>query len=101
MSDIKEWSQIGQQLNAAGTPLFCPKCNFKLIGERFCPNCGMKIIYSGEETNASSNLKKIGSGFDALGSFSKSMGSLGDSMTGCGCSIIGLFILIALLIAIL
>ncbi|MCM1597578.1 HTH cro/C1-type domain-containing protein [Latilactobacillus phage TMW 1.1397 P1] len=48
MEDIKEWSQVGQQLADKGTPLFCPTCNFKLKGERFCPNCNEKIVYPGE-----------------------------------------------------
>ena len=32
MRDLKEWSQIGQQLADQGTPLFGPKCNFNLKG---------------------------------------------------------------------
>lgn len=55
MRDLKEWSQIGQQLADQGTPLFCPKCNFNLKGERFCPNCNTKIVYPGENSNDSIN----------------------------------------------
>lgn len=57
MGDFKEWSQIGQQLSENGTPLFCPKCKFKLKGERYCPNCNLKIIYSGEQDQTNKSVE--------------------------------------------
>lgn len=91
MGDFKEWSQIGQQLSANGTPLFCPKCKFKLQGERYCPNCNLKIIYSGENPDGSVNSfesagdKMINFG-DKLGKAGKSMSNFGSSMIW-GCTI--------------
>ncbi|MEJ1306933.1 hypothetical protein QY895_04045 [Latilactobacillus sakei] len=94
MRDLKEWSQIGQQLADQGTPLFCPKCNFNLKGERFCPNCNTKIVYPGENSNDSIN-KMIKFG-DRMNKVGNSMSNFGTSMT-IGCTIPVLIIILIIL----
>lgn len=84
MGEFKEWSQVGQQLADKGTPLFCPKCKFKLHGERYCPNCNLKIIYSGEKTATNTDL--FSSSGDKLVKFGDKMNKTGNSMSSFGTS---------------
>jgi DNA-directed RNA polymerase subunit RPC12/RpoP len=96
-----EWSPTGQKLAEEGADLFCPKCKYKLKGERNCPNCGTKIVYSGENPDGTLNgWMKISNGAEK---FSKGMekasnatSSFGKSMT-IGCTIPILILILILL----
>lgn len=96
-----EWSPIGQKLVEQGTDLFCPKCKYKLKGERNCPSCGTKIIYAGENPDGTENrMMKLADSADRFAKktneFSKSASSFGASMT-LGCTIPIIIIILILM----
>lgn len=98
MSDVKEWSIIGQQLYADGKRPYCLKCNYVLKGERVCPNCGIKITYPGENPDGSisknaqraAKAERIANNLDKT---SAVLNTIGNNAMGCGCCVIILFIL--------
>lgn len=98
MSDIKEWSIIGQQLYSDGKRPYCLKCKFALKGERVCPNCGIKIAYPGENPDGSisKSTQRAAKAQDRANKLEKTgeaLNSFGNGIMGCGCSVIFLFIL--------
>lgn len=98
MSEVKEWSQLGQKLYADGNELFCPKCKYMLSGERYCPNCNARISYAGENPDGSisksaQRAAKARKRADNLEKTGEALNSFGNGVMGCGCSIIILFIL--------
>lgn len=106
MSEVKEWSIIGQQLYSKGEKLHCFNCNYALKGERLCPNCGSRIIYSGENEDGSISRKytrkeKLYKTADRLDLIGQILSSVGQNLMGCGCLLLLLIILISFFIAFL